>query len=276
MTDPCQITARRTTVQLAHGRISLLEWPGTGRTVVLCHGITSSAATMWRLGRDLAAEGWRVIALDMPGHGQSDLSPAYDIDTVANIVGDVIQSLGLAEIALIGHSWGGATTLALLSGTHPARTAIQQAVLVDPLVRQEAAVAPSWLPQFSRGIGQPPSETLPMLREVNPDWHPCDYHWKAQALVECRYEQVAGLFLIPEDWTLVPRIARVQVPVLILLAEPEYTIVPPDVQQALRAAAPPTLVQMQLIPGTNHNMLRGPGYEPTYRALRAFLDASAG
>lgn len=275
MTDPCQITARRTMVQLAHGRISLLEWPGTGRTVVLCHGITSSAATMWRLGRDLAAEGWRVIALDMPGHGQSDLSPAYDIDTVANIVGDVIQTLGLAEIALIGHSWGGATTLALLSGTHPARTAIQQAVLVDPLVRQEAAVAPSWLPQFSRGVGQPPSETLPMLREVNPDWHPCDYHWKAQALVECRYEQVAGLFLIPEDWTLVPRIARVQVPLLILLAEPEYTIVPPDVQQALRAAAPPTLVQMQLIPGTNHNMLRGPGYEPTYRALRAFLDASA-
>ncbi|WP_298815991.1 alpha/beta fold hydrolase [Chloroflexus sp.] len=271
MNDPCQITARRDFVQLAHGRVSLLEWPAAGRTVLLCHGITSSAATLWRLGSDLAAEGWRVIALDLPGHGQSDLSPAYDIDTVANIVGDVIQALGLPELVMIGHSWGGATTLALLSGDHPARHTVRQAVLLDPLIKQETAIAPSLLPQFSRGVGQSPAETLPMLRETNPDWHPCDYYWKAQALAECRYEQVAGLFLLPYDWTLAPRIARVQVPLLILLAEPEYTIVSPAVQAELRAMASPELMRMQLIPGTNHNMLRGPGYEPTYQALRAFL-----
>lgn len=271
MTEPCHIAARRQFVQLAHGRVSFLEWPGAGPTALLCHGITSSAATLWRLGADLAAEGWRVIAVDLPGHGQSDLSPAFDIDTVANIVGDLIQTLGLAELAMVGHSWGGAITLALLSGEHPARAAVQQAVLLDPLIRQEAAVAPSWLPHFSRGVGQSPEETLPMLRETNPDWLPCDYYWKAQALAECRYEQVAGLFLLPEDWTLAPRMARVQAPLLILLAEPEYTIVPPAVQAELCAAAPSGRMQMQLIPGTNHNMLRGPGYSATYAVLRAFL-----
>ncbi len=271
MNEPCQISAIRNVVTLTHGRVSFLEWPAAGPTVVLCHGITSSAATLWRLGSDLAAEGWRVIALDLPGHGQSDLSPAYDIDTVASIVGDVIQHLDLSHLALVGHSWGGAITLALLSGDHPARHHVRRAVLLDPLIRQEAAVAPSWLPQFSRGVGQSPAETLPMLRETNPDWHPCDYYWKAQALAECRYEQVAGLFLLPYDWTLAPRIGQVQVPMLILLAEPAYTIVPPAVQAELQAAAPSALVQMQLVPGTNHNMLRGPGYEPTYQALRAFL-----
>ncbi|WP_299643704.1 alpha/beta fold hydrolase [uncultured Chloroflexus sp.] len=273
MTEPCHINALRHVAQLGHGRVSFLEWPNAGPTALLCHGITSSAVTMWRLGEDLAAEGWRVIAIDMPGHGQSDLSPAYDIDTVAGIVGDLIVTLGLSDVVMVGHSWGGATTLALLSRDHPARAAVQRAVLIDPLIRQEAAVAPSWLPQFSRGVGEPPEATLPMLRETNPDWHPCDYHWKAQALAECRYEQVAGLFLIPDDWTLAPRIGQVQVPLLILLAEPAYTIVPPAVQAELRAAAPPGLVWMQLIPGTNHNMLRGPGYGPTYAAIRAFLIA---
>ncbi len=271
MSEPCQITAQRHNVHLAHGRVSLLEWPGAGRVALLCHGITSSAATLWRLAGDLAADGWRVIALDLPGHGQSDCSPVYDIDTVAAIVGDTISALALRELAMVGHSWGGAITLALLSSDHPARAAVARAVLLDPLVQQEAAVASSRLPQFTVGVGDPPDVTLPMLRETNPLWHPCDYHWKAQALAECRYEQVAGLFLMPEDWTLTPRVAQIDVPVLILLAEAEYTIVPPAAQEALRATARPGILQMQTIPGTNHNMLRGPGYQPTYQALCAFL-----
>lgn len=269
--EPCHISAQRKTIQLAYGRVSFLEWPTDGPVVLLCHGITSSAVTLWRLGADLAADGWRVIAVDLPGHGQSDLSPAHDMDTIAGIVGDLIQALAITDLAMVGHSWGGATTLALISGQHPSRTAIRRAVLLDPLVRQEAAVAPSLLPQFTIGVGQPPAETLPRLRELNPDWHPCDYYWKTQALAECRYEQVAGLFLMPEDWTLVPRIAWVQIPVLILLAEPAYTIIPPAIQDELRATAPADLVQMVTIPGTNHNMLRGPGYEPTFQALRQFL-----
>jgi Lysophospholipase len=269
--EDCQITAQRNTIALAHGNVSFLEWSSDGPTVLLCHGITSSAATLWRLGADLAADGWRVIAVDLPGHGQSDLSPAHDIDTIAGIVGDLIQVIGLTDLALVGHSWGGATTLALLTGTHPVRTQIRCAILLDPLLRQEAAVAPGWLPQFAVGVGQPPAETLPRLRELNPDWHPCDHYWKAQALAECRYEQVAGLFLMPEDWTLIPRLAQVHVLVLFLLADPAYTIIPPALEAELRAVAPSEQVQIQVIPGTTHNMLRGPGYRPTYQAIRQFL-----
>jgi pimeloyl-ACP methyl ester carboxylesterase len=76
---------------------------------------------------------------------------------------------------------------------------------------------------------------------------------------------------MPEDWTLIPRLAQVHVPVLFLLADPAYTIIPPALEAELRAVAPSEQVQIQVIPGTTHNMLRGPGYRPTYQTIRQFL-----
>ena len=47
------------------------EARASGLTLVMLHGFTGSAAG-WGSHLDrLAAEGWRVIALDLPGHGQS-------------------------------------------------------------------------------------------------------------------------------------------------------------------------------------------------------------
>jgi alpha-beta hydrolase superfamily lysophospholipase len=49
-----------------------LHWdpdgPARGR-VALLHGMMSTAATWWRIGPALAAMGWSVDALDLPGHG---------------------------------------------------------------------------------------------------------------------------------------------------------------------------------------------------------------
>ncbi len=62
-----------------------------------------------------------------------------------------------------------------------------------------------------------------------------------------------------------------QIPLLLLVADAQHTVIAPDALAAARGALQPGLGQMVQIPGTTHNMQRGDGYEPTMAALTAWL-----
>lgn len=107
-----------------------LQWgpnhPAQGR-IVLLHGMTSQAATWWRVGPALAARGWQVVALDLPGHGRMPrLARPLDLDTLVESVSDRLQ--GPVDL-LIGHSLGAIIALALASRRRAAARAL---VLEDP------------------------------------------------------------------------------------------------------------------------------------------------
>jgi len=81
---------------------------GTGpQTLVFVHGWTGSL-DMWRLqAPEFAAKGFRVIALDLPGHGRSDAPQiAYTMELFANAVDAVMRDAGVAQAVLVGHSMG--------------------------------------------------------------------------------------------------------------------------------------------------------------------------
>lgn len=86
---------------------------GTGpRTVLLFHGMMGSSESWWRLIPPLAANGHRVIALDLPGHGLSDRDPHLTIGQAAASVVETAQHLAPGRpLAAVGHSYG-ATVLA--------------------------------------------------------------------------------------------------------------------------------------------------------------------
>jgi pimeloyl-ACP methyl ester carboxylesterase len=111
------------------------------------------------------------------------------------------------------------------------------------------------------------------LRAANPDWHECDIVWKADALEHCRYAQVEGLFVQGGVWRVLERAGALAIPLLVLIADPEYTILPPDVQAELSRTVRPASGQITTIPGTTHNMLRGPGYVPTMAALQKWIES---
>lgn len=276
MSDGHSIAAARGTIAVGGTRLSYLDWGGEGPPAMLLHGITSSAATLWRVAPAMAALGLRPVALDMPGHGESDVSPAHDIDTIAGLVGGAIEALGLREVTLLGHSWGGATALALASGAHPAREALARVVLVDPSL----GFSPGWgaaaLPAYADGVGAPAAAGLPAIRARNPAWLDEDVHWKAVAMEQCRREQVEGFFRPRAPWSLVERLGRVGAPLLILVADPAYSVIAPAQLEAARAALGSGRASLAVVPGTNHNMLRGPGFEPTMAALRAWLAQEPG
>jgi pimeloyl-ACP methyl ester carboxylesterase len=105
---------------------------GTGRPVVLIHGLFSSATINWiRFGHGaaIAARGFRVIMPDLRAHGESAAphDPAfYPPDVLAQDGMALIRHLGLSDYDLGGYSLGGRTAVRMLvaKGAAPARVVI--------------------------------------------------------------------------------------------------------------------------------------------------------
>src|SRR5262245_8765302 len=95
---------------------------GEGEPVVLIHGLDSSAQLNWNINGVIAelAKDHQVIALDMPGHGQSD-KPSNESAYGRQIIEDVILLLDRLKIKkahVVGYSLGGMVALKLMA-VHP-------------------------------------------------------------------------------------------------------------------------------------------------------------
>jgi pimeloyl-ACP methyl ester carboxylesterase len=124
--------------------------------VVLLHGF----ADFWWSWRHqltgLAELGYRAVAVDLRGYGDSDKPPrGYDGWTLAGDAAGLIRALGYTAASLVGHAEGGLVcwatavlhprlvrSIALVSSPHPA--ALKSAVLRDGHQRR------AWLPNFLR------------------------------------------------------------------------------------------------------------------------------
>ena len=87
---------------------------GSGRPVVLIHGNAGDVRDFDFGTLDLLARSYRVIAVDLPGHGLSKMA-AHAKGTIqeqATILHQAITTLNLKDPILVGHSWGGAIALA--------------------------------------------------------------------------------------------------------------------------------------------------------------------
>lgn len=80
---------------------------GKGRdAVVLVHGWACNR-TFWRFQAPVLAASTRVIALDLPGHGDSDKPEiTYDENLFARSIHAVLESAGVRRAVLVGHSMG--------------------------------------------------------------------------------------------------------------------------------------------------------------------------
>jgi 2-succinyl-6-hydroxy-2,4-cyclohexadiene-1-carboxylate synthase len=92
---------------------------GSGTPVVLLHGFSGSVETMDGLAAPLAAAGYRVIRMDLMGHGLSakPAEPgAYTLEAAAAQVVDLIRGHIGAPAAVVGYSMGGRVALAAALG----------------------------------------------------------------------------------------------------------------------------------------------------------------
>ena len=110
MNDEVNAQARLRRVQvMANGNPFHLLDQGEGPAVLFCHGFPDTAET-WRSQMSaVAAAGFRAIALDMRGFGQSYAPEDYRCYTSLHVTGDligVLDALGVKRATIVGHDWG--------------------------------------------------------------------------------------------------------------------------------------------------------------------------
>lgn len=80
---------------------------GTGEPLVLIHGFLENS-TMWNAFLPELIKKHRVLCIDMLGHGHSEcIGYIHTMRDMADVVKDIIDSLDIKSVTIIGHSMGG-------------------------------------------------------------------------------------------------------------------------------------------------------------------------
>jgi len=130
----CTITTRDGTL------IYYKDW-GAGPPVVFSHGWPLSADSWEAQMLFLAARGYRCLAHDRRGHGRSSQPcTGNDMDTYADDLSELIETLDLKEAVLVGFSAGGGE-VARYVGRHGTKRLARVALIsaVPPLMLKTAA-----------------------------------------------------------------------------------------------------------------------------------------
>ena len=214
---------------------------GTGpRTAVLLHGIMSDHRAWHRVTLELVEQGFRVIALDLAGHGSSPRSRRYSPAAWADDVVETLQPLlHHRPDVIMGHSLG-----ALVASMVADRLSPRAAVYVDPAFA---------FPRGLRGIvmklifAVAPRPRRASLVRWNPKWSAADVDIELATLRDWDKRTILGL---ASTRTLAPPV-RLTAPSLVVLAEKSLLIT-----DAAAAALRRVGMTVETVPGTGHNVFR--------------------
>ena len=133
-TTPVQVPRlARHTFTLADGHRIGLAVSGRGVPLVVVHGFTAEGFLYAQTLHRLVNKGFKVIAIDMAGHGGTQGLPqtAARLGDYADLMHRAIGELGIKKAVLAGHSMGG-RVVAQLSARHPEQAIA--ALLIDAIV----------------------------------------------------------------------------------------------------------------------------------------------
>jgi pimeloyl-ACP methyl ester carboxylesterase len=216
---------------------------GAGRTIVFVHGWTCDLS-VWSDQVAAFAKDHRVIALDLPGHGQSP-APAdgvYTMDLFAAAVESVRADSGAEDIVLVGHSMGVAVIgqYALRYPQHVAGLVAVDGRLPLPAVGEPEAVP---LP----AVGEPWREA--MIEAMFVPETPADVRRRVRAMMlrgsDAQALGIAMAMRDPLPWDDGPVVA----PMLAVVAGNR-----PGSDPSLYAKFVPRL-EMRQLPGTGHFLM---------------------
>jgi pimeloyl-ACP methyl ester carboxylesterase len=256
---------------------------GHGAPLVLVHGWMMSHFYFRDVVDALAAER-EVIAVDLPGHGESDRPStsvfAYTLPAYATLLGEVMEGLGLPAVDVLGASMGGGVALTLAAQS-PER--VKRLVLSAP-----AIYPPAYLPLDARVLLSPIGafvwKNLVTRREYGRscryynvrdplllDEHFVDYYWarlQRAGGLDAAYACMRAMADCPAEPS---TLERVQAPALLVWGD-EDRLVPLAQGKRLARALPDA--RLEVIPACGHlPFVERP--KEFLRAVRPFLAAPA-
>lgn len=153
-------------LRLSDGLAARAIMAGAGAPVLLIHGV-GMRAEAWEPQFAALSTDHLVIAVDMPGHGESDPLPGHPMlpDFVA-WAARVVQALGAGPVSVVGHSMG-ALVAAGLAVEHP--DLVQRVALLNAVFRRDAAARSAVLARAAEvGAGHAGIEA-PLARWFGPE-----------------------------------------------------------------------------------------------------------
>lgn len=209
------------------------------RTPVVCvHGAGASSVVFMDTVRRLSPRR-RIVALDLPGHGQSDRwhpPPEVTLAMYRDAVGTVCAHLKIPRVVLVGHSMGGQIALAC-AAAWPERVAglvtvgsgakIDVSTRIYELIEKDFPAFPDWLAR----LGWSPATPRPLVER-----------WRGLALT-ADAEITRADFRAVEAWDGRPLAAKVTCPALVLGGGDDL-LVPPPVVKALAERLPNATVEI--------------------------------
>jgi pimeloyl-ACP methyl ester carboxylesterase len=93
---------------------------GSGQVILLVHGYLETS-DVWESFAARLSDKFRVITIDLPGHGSSDIyAEVHTMEFLAEVLEGLMNTLGIEKSYIVGHSLGGYAALAFLEH-YPAR-----------------------------------------------------------------------------------------------------------------------------------------------------------
>ena len=274
---------RGTFVALDGGRMHVArrDPPGEARAdVVLLHGASGNQADMMEaLGEHLTARGFRVFAVDRPGHGYSGRWPGSESPArQAQLIRAAMEKLGVHHAIVVGHSLAGAVADNFAIDHQDFASGV---VMISPVTHPWPGGIAWYYNTTAFGlvggafayVAALPAGLLVMDAAVKSVFHPQtppdDYVARTEAKLVLRpsefianAQDVAALKAFVTQQA--PREKDVHIPVAIVAGDDSDQIVFTKIHSVASAAA---------IPGATLNILPGVGHAPHWANPQAIVDA---
>lgn len=138
-----------------------------GPAVVFIHGAQNDHCVWALQSRYLANHGYRVMAVDLPGHGASAGPPLTSVAQMADWIATLLDAVGIRRATLVGHSMG---SLIALECAHRHQDRVEKLALVGSAVPMPVADA----------LLQAAATDEPMAMDIICNWsHSGLTHWPA-------------------------------------------------------------------------------------------------
>lgn len=247
-------------------RYGLIE-AGDGAPLLLFHGV-GMCAEAWAPQIAALARTHRVIAADLPGHGQTTVLPGVPgLPDYVAWAARLVRDLGVAPTAVAGHSMGALISLGLAI-EHP--DLVERVCLLNPVYRRDAAARAAVQDRardLVEGKGDPEA---PLARwfapEEAPEARARVAHW-LRSVNPAGYAKTYAAFAAGDD-VYADRIGEIGCPMLVLTSEFDHNSSPEMTRQIADAAPDARAV---IIRGARH-MVSLTAPDAVNRELMAWLE----
>lgn len=208
-------------------------------TYIFIHGAQNDHSVWHRQSRSLAGLDHNVLALDLPGHGQSQGNALTTIEAMAQWLLALLDVLGIKKAGLIGHSMGSlialetvrcapkrVTQLALLGNAYPMR--VSEALLNAARENESAAIdmVTKWSHHQSGDVQDNTKRLMQDMSQINPDQllytdlAACHHYAQGEAAaLVINQQRCPTLFMVAEQDRMTPMKATMKLRELISEAQ---------------------------------------------------------